>query len=90
MAEVLRSYANSPSVAVVARTGGPRLQCLMRTFFGELVCECESTDLVSYPMSSPDAVMEITALYVICIDCRMSFHDSEETSAVETVVAEQT
>ena len=50
----------------------------MRTFFGELVCECASLDLVRYPMSGPDPVMEIVAPYVICVDCGKLFHDSED------------
>ena len=49
----------------------------MRTFFGELACECESLDLVRYPMTGPDTVMEVVALYVISVDCGKSFHDSD-------------
>lgn len=50
----------------------------MRTFFGELICECQSFELVRHPMSSPDTVMEITALYVVCIDCWSAFHELQD------------
>lgn len=48
----------------------------MRTFFGHLVCECESVSLVCYPITTPDATMEISGHHIVCLDCVAVFHDA--------------
>ena len=53
----------------------------MRNFFGELLCECESLDFVRLAMTTPDTTMEVSAHFVICVDCSVGFHVLEELPA---------
>lgn len=50
----------------------------MRDFFGELLCECQSFNLVRLALTTPDERMEISALLVSCVDCSGAFHEPVE------------
>ncbi len=50
----------------------------MRGFFGDLLCECESVALAEYALTTPDSVLEVTELLVICFDCQAIFYEAAE------------
>ncbi len=61
------------------------IQCAMRDFFGELLCECLSFDLVRLAVTAPDERMEITGLLVSCVDCSGTFYEPVDSMpAVDT------
>ena len=51
----------------------------MRGFFGDLLCECESIKLHEYALTTPDGVIEVTELLVVCVDCKVTFYESADT-----------
>ena len=51
----------------------------MRGFFGDLLCECQSAKLHEYALTTPDGVVEVTELLVICVDCKVAFYESADT-----------
>ena len=50
----------------------------MRNFFSDLLCECESLDFIRMAMTTPDANMEVSGLFVTCVDCGVGFYVLEE------------
>ncbi len=50
----------------------------MRGFFGDLLCECESVALTEYALTTPDSVLEVTELLVICFDCQAIFYEASD------------
>lgn len=50
----------------------------MRGFFGDLLCEYRSVKLDEYALTTPDSVLEVTELLVICIDCRAAFYEAAD------------
>ncbi len=51
----------------------------MRGFFGDLLCECQSVTLHEFALTTPDSVLEVTELLVICVDCTAIFYESADT-----------
>ena len=51
----------------------------MRGFFGELLCECQSVTLHEFALTTPDSVLEVTELLVICVDCKATFYELADT-----------
>ncbi|MDQ2734018.1 MAG: hypothetical protein M3Y55_03295 [Pseudomonadota bacterium] len=42
---------------------------LTRNFFGDLVCWCEALDFERIALTTPDAQMVITEVWVRCVSC---------------------
>ncbi len=51
----------------------------MRSFFGDLLCECQSVTLNEFALTTPDGEVEVTELLVICIDCKATFYELADT-----------
>ena len=47
---------------------------LMRNFFGELLCECESVEFKRIALTTPDSVMVVSHVMATCISCRVVLH----------------
>ncbi|MDQ2735193.1 MAG: hypothetical protein M3Y55_09450 [Pseudomonadota bacterium] len=50
----------------------------MRNFFGDVLCECQSIDLLRLALTTPDESMEVTELFVICADCAATFYEPND------------
>jgi len=51
----------------------------MRGFFGELLCECQSVTLHEFALTTPDSVLQVTELLVICVECEATFYELADT-----------
>ena len=50
----------------------------MRDFFDHPVCECLSLELVGLAITTPDASMEVTELFLSCTDCDATFYEAAD------------